>query len=74
MILTSSVIKDLFKALYGEHWASEAAANLGCPEKTVRRWARGETHPTIRYQGKIKRLVDAKLAELERWRSDLCST
>jgi transcriptional regulator with XRE-family HTH domain len=74
MILTGRNIKDMLKALYGERFIAPAARGLGCSEKTVWLWVHGETSPKVQNRAQIRRALDAKIEELQRWRDEFCST
>ncbi len=60
-------------ALYGEHWHSSLAHDLGVPRRTVQRWAVGDARlpPTLRRD--LARLVAARQDELGKLYRELVS-
>jgi hypothetical protein len=47
-------------ALYGEHWHSSLAHDLGVPRRTVQRWAAGDARPPPTLRRNLARLVAAR--------------
>lgn len=68
MIFTAENLRRYFEELYGYRWVEEAARAIGCTPQTIRNWTKGRTAPPTRYFGRIRSLVDARMAELSKWK------
>ena len=61
-------------ALYGEHWHSSLAHDLGVPRRTVQRWAAGDARPPPTLRRDLARLVAARQDELGKLYRELTSS
>jgi transcriptional regulator with XRE-family HTH domain len=52
-------------ALWGAHWKSELADQLGVAPVTVRRWMRGEYPPPRNLSSKLRKICVARKSELD---------
>ena len=60
-------------ALYGEHWHSSLAHDLGVPRRTVQRWAAGDARPPPTLRRDLARLVAARQDVLGKLYRELAS-
>jgi DNA-binding XRE family transcriptional regulator len=60
-------------ALYGEHWHSSLAHDLGVPRRTVQRWAAGDARPPPTLCRNLARLVATRQDELGKLYRELVS-
>jgi hypothetical protein len=58
------VLSDSGEALYGPHWQSALARDLGVSDRTVRRWAAGADMPSGVYTD-LLRLTQERAATLD---------
>ena len=72
--MTSDLLRRVGAALYGQHWHSELAHDLGVLRRTVQRWAAGDAPipPTARRN--LSRLVAARQDELGKLYRELASS
>ena len=72
--MTSDLLRRVGGALYGQHWHSELAHDLGVPRRTVQRWAAGDAPipPTARRN--LSRLVAVRQDELGKLYRELASS
>ena len=59
---TANVLKEVGRALYGDIWQSELARDLGCNDRTVRKWNAGDAP--------IPEYLRGEVAEICRRRGD----
>ena len=64
--LDAAKLGRLGKLVCGPLWQSELARTLGVSRQTILRWAAGEFQPSAQHTAKAKRLVRARIRELER--------
>lgn len=64
--MTPSDLRDAGQALYGLHWHSQIAADLGVTARTVQRWDTGERRIPSDLQAKLSALIQARIRKLER--------
>jgi hypothetical protein len=60
-------------ALYGEHWHSSLAHDLGVPRRTVQRWAAGDARPPPTLRRDLARLVATRQDTLGKLYRELAS-
>jgi DNA-binding XRE family transcriptional regulator len=58
-------LERLGRLVCGPLWQSELARTLGVSRQTILRWAAGEFHPSPQHTAEAKRLVRARVRELE---------
>ena len=61
-------------ALYGEHWHSSLAHDLGVPRRTVQRWAAGDARPPPTLRRDLARLIAARQDVLGKLYRELTSS
>jgi len=55
--MSSDLLRRIGTALYGEHWPSELARDLGVPRRTVQRWEAGDAPIPLTLRRDLARLV-----------------
>lgn len=55
--MSSDLLRRIGAALYGEHWPSELARDLGVPRRTVQRWEAGDAPIPLTLRRDLARLV-----------------
>jgi len=55
--MSSDLLRRIGAALYGEHWHSELARDLGVPRRTVQRWEAGDAPIPLTLRRDLARLV-----------------
>ena len=55
--MCSDLLRRIGAALYGEHWPSELARDLGVPRRTVQRWEAGDAPIPLTLRRDLARLV-----------------
>lgn len=63
--MSNKLLKDAGEALYGPHWQSELARNLGVSDRTVRRWVAGATDTPSGVAVDLLRLCTERAAEID---------
>jgi DNA-binding XRE family transcriptional regulator len=63
--LDADKLERLGRLVCGPLWQSELARTLGVSRQTILRWAAGEFHPSPQHTAEAKRLVRARVRELE---------
>ena len=64
--LDAAKVERLGRLVCGPLWQSELARSMGVSRQTVLRWAAGEFDPSPRQTAKAKKLVRARIGELQR--------
>jgi hypothetical protein len=59
---TANILQEVGRALYGDIWQSELARDLGCSDRTVRKWNAGDAP--------IPEYLRGEVAEICRRRGD----
>lgn len=57
-------LQKIGEALYGPRWQSELARDLDVNDRTVRRWASGESVPPETLEARLRALVSERIALL----------
>lgn len=63
--MTSTLLADTGRALFGERWQSELARSLDVNDRQVRRWVAGEYDPPAGVYTDLLRLVIERMGALE---------
>jgi DNA-binding XRE family transcriptional regulator len=64
--LDAAKLERLGRLVCGPLWQSELARTLGVSRQTILRWAAGEFDPSPEHTAKAKKLVRARIGELQR--------
>jgi DNA-binding XRE family transcriptional regulator len=64
--LDAAKLERLGRLVCGPLWQSELARTMGVSRQTVLRWAAGEFDPSPEHTAKAKKLVRARIGELQR--------
>jgi DNA-binding XRE family transcriptional regulator len=64
--LDAAKLERLGRLVCGPLWQSELARTMGVSRQTVLRWAAGEFDPSPQHTAKAKKLVRARIGELQR--------
>ena len=64
--LDAAKLERLGRLVCGPLWQSELARTMGVSRQTVLRWAAGEFDPSPQHTAKAKKLVRARIRELQR--------
>jgi hypothetical protein len=73
MQMTSDLLCRVGTALYGQHWHSSLARDLGVPQRTLQRWAAGDARPPPTLRRDLARLVAARQDVLGKLYRELAS-
>ena len=57
--MTPTLLRSAGEAMYGHHWQSFLARDLGVAERSMRRWAAG-THPIPDIKAELVELLKAR--------------
>lgn len=63
--MSNKLLKDAGEALYGPHWQSELARQLGVNDRTVRRWVSGATDTPPGISVDLLRLCTERAQEID---------
>lgn len=64
--LDAAKVERLGRLVCGPLWQSELARSMGVSRQTVLRWVAGEFDPSPQHTAKAKKLVRARIGELQR--------
>lgn len=71
--LSKDVLAKAGRAMYGDQWQSPLARALGINDRTVRRWASGESNVPQHMHSIILGLMDARIASIGLERSKIAA-
>jgi hypothetical protein len=71
--MSPDLLHRIGAALYGEHWHSSLAHDLGLPRRSVQRCAAGDARPPPTLRRDLARLVAARQDELGKLYRELAS-
>lgn len=64
MILPDEKIGAVLQDVYGDRYWIAAAPEIGVSPRTVWNWGHGRTTPSIRWLGRIRRAITARIERL----------
>jgi hypothetical protein len=68
---SKDLIRVVGEALWGPRWQSDMAHHLGIGDRTIRRWAAGETQPAEPLWGKLLAAIDERQEQLAQIREKI---
>ena len=71
--MTRDLLCRIGAALYGEHWQSSLANDLGVPRRVLQRWATSDAPPRSTVRRDLARLIAARQEVLGRLYRELAS-
>ena len=71
MTFTPETLRSIGLTLYGPHWQSQLARDLGVAVRTCQRWASGEFNIPEGIKGELAIICAKRGGELEKWAREL---
>jgi hypothetical protein len=68
---SKDLIRAVGEALWGSRWQTDMSDALGVGDRTVRRWAAGETEPAPGVWHELLKAIEARQAQLARVRDEI---
>ena len=63
---TANILQEVGRALYGDIWQSELARDLGCNDRTVRKWNAGDAPIPEYLRGEVAKICRRRGRSLDR--------